>query len=294
MNDLVPVILDFDGTVTDIAANEWVVDLTDQQEAIRFGCSRQSFRALQNKVMAQLPEAYGCVFMGSGDYHHVTQMLLQQLPQAQDIQLIVCDNHPDNMRYPFGIHCGSWVNWASRLPQVKQIHVIGICSGDIGLKHAWENNLSPFIRQKLHYWSIGVNANWLSVIGRGQYSHVFANADALMQAFLASMSDLPVYLSIDKDVLSTEVVKTNWDQGQFMDTHLFDLIEACRGQLIGCDVTGDISEYQYQSLFKRLLSGLDGQNEISMAEVAEWQQAQNALNRRLLAALHEALAATRL
>ncbi len=88
----------------------------------------------------------GCVLLGSGDYHHVTQLLLERLPSDEPIHLIVCDNHPDNMRYPFGIHCGSWVYWASKLPQVARIDVLGISSSDIGWLHAVENHWSPLYK----------------------------------------------------------------------------------------------------------------------------------------------------
>jgi hypothetical protein len=49
-----------------------------------------------------------------------------------------------------------------------------------------------------------------------------------------------------------------------------------------CHVTGEVSVYQYQSRFKRLLSGLDGQTEIDAAELARWQAEHQAINQRLL------------
>lgn len=111
----------------------------------------------------------GCAFMGSGDFHHVTLIplhrLCRRLPPAS-LDVVVFDNHPDNMRYPFGIHCGSWVSHAALLPSVRRVHVIGITSGDIGLAHAWENRLTPFLRRKLTYWSVGTDAAWLRLIGR--------------------------------------------------------------------------------------------------------------------------------
>ncbi|MBQ9360290.1 MAG: hypothetical protein IJT96_04570 [Lachnospiraceae bacterium] len=38
-------------------------------------------------------------------------------------------------------------------------------------------------------------------------------------------SDLPLYISIDKDILSEEVLNTNWDQGEMRDYELFDMLE---------------------------------------------------------------------
>lgn len=258
------------------------------QEKIRFGCRWAQFKQLETALHAQMPSDYGCVFTGSGDYHHLSQLLLNRLPTQQKFQLIICDNHPDNMRYPFGIHCGSWVYWASRLPQVEHVHVLGIGSQDIGLGHAWENHWSPLLKRKLTYWNINVDTRWMNWIGAGRSNRAFSNADELMRAFLAQFDrSLPVYLSIDKDVLSPEVVNTNWDQGEFLEQHLNDLISACQGRIIGADITGDVSAYHYESKFKRWLSASDGQEELPEAQVQIWQQQQNELNSRLVARINQ-------
>lgn len=156
-----PVILDFDGSVLPVAEGERRIPLGSWQEAIRFGCTRRAFSALEAHLEGVLPVDCGCAFMGSGDFHHVTliplRRLCRRLPPAS-LDVVVFDNHPDNMRYPFGIHCGSWVSHAALQPSVRRVHVIGITSGDIGLAHAWENRLTPFLRRKLTYWSVGTDA----------------------------------------------------------------------------------------------------------------------------------------
>lgn len=282
-----PLVLDFDGSV---AAEDFPqatrLDLHSWQERIRFGCRRSHFRELAAALMPLWPRDYGCVFTGSGDYHHLTYLLLQRLATGQACDVVVCDNHPDNMRYPFGIHCGSWVYWASKLPQVKHIHVLGIGSADIGLGHAWENHWSPLIGKKLTYWHMDVDTRWLRWLGAGASRRGYGDADALTADFLAVLADddrPPVYLSIDKDVLSPQVVKTNWDQGVFEERHLNQLIDACRGRLIGADITGDVSAYRYQSRFKRWLSAADGQQEPTLEQATTWQRRQNLLNQRLAA-----------
>ncbi|QXQ18581.1 hypothetical protein [Pseudomonas tolaasii] len=282
-----PLILDFDGAVSDIPG-AITLPLHAWQEKIRFGCRWAQFKELENALHSQMPCDYGCVFTGSGDYHHLSQLLLNRLPAQQRFQLIICDNHPDNMRYPFGIHCGSWVYWASRLPQVEHVHVLGIGSQDIGLGHAWENHWSPLLKGKLTYWSVNVDTRWMNWVGAGRGNRAFGSPDELMQAFLAQFDrSLPVYLSIDKDVLSPEVVNTNWDQGEFLERHLNDLISACEGRIIGADITGDVSAYSYESKFKRWLSASDGQEELPAAQVQIWQAQQNALNSRLVARINQ-------
>lgn len=282
-----PLVLNFDDSAGQFADAE-VLQLQRFQEQIRFGCSWRQFRAFERWLSPKLPDSPGAVFTGSGDYHHLSWLLLKRLPAHRPVQLIICDNHPDNMRYPFGIHCGSWVYWASRLPQVAAVHVIGISSADIGAGHAWENHWRPLGRGRLTYWSIGRPARWTRLTGRAGAARDFDHPDALLDAFLPQIGALPVYLSIDKDVLSPAVVNTNWDQGTFREQDLLRLIARCKGLLAGADITGDVSQWRYRSRFKRLLSGADGQRVPDEAQLRRWQAPQQALNRRLLAALGEA------
>ncbi|MGL4859734.1 MAG: arginase family protein [Enterobacteriaceae bacterium] len=279
-----PLILDFDQSVSALASAH-TLDLSRWQEQLRFSCSHGQMQDFSRWLEPLLPAHYGCVFLGSGDYHHLSLLLLQRLPADKPIQLIICDNHPDNMRYPLGIHCGSWVYWASHLPQVSRIHVLGITSADIGWRHAVENHWGPLRRGKITYWSCGVNTGWLNWLGARHSNRAFADADQLLQAFLAQLGPEPVYLSIDKDVLSKEVVQTNWDQGIFREQHLQALIAACSGRVVGADITGEVSIYHYRSRLKRFLSACDGQETPSEAQIIAWQQQQNQLNQRLLQAL---------
>lgn len=285
------VVLNFDNSAG-IPVTAQNIDLACWQEQIRFGCRWKQFEQLEKSLVGQLqqPNQLGCVLLGSGDYHHLTQLLLQRFDSHKKIHLIVCDNHPDNMRYPFGIHCGSWVYWASRLTQIARIDVIGISSDDISLKHAWENHWSPLFKGKLHYWSIQQNATWTKWIGAGSSWHGYVEVEQLMSAFLAELQNihLPIYLSIDKDVLSKDVVMTNWDQGHFAEEHLLNLIQACKDNLIGADITGDVSAFHYQNRFKRFLSESDGQREPSQLEISQWQILQQALNQRLLEYIDQA------
>ena len=88
-----------------------------------------------------------------------------------------------------------------------------------------------------------------------------------------------MYLSIDKDVLGSDEVKTNWDQGVFSATHLRALITECRDAIVGADICGDVSEYAYASRFKRFLSRLDGrQNSLTPEQVQLWQAEQRNIN----------------
>lgn len=287
-SSLPPVVLDLDNSVRRVADNEVRRPLQDWQESVRYGCSRSELSRLEKHLT--LPPEHGCLFLGSGDYHHLSLLPLQRLAAAGEaFEVVVCDNHPDNMRYPFGVHCGSWIYWACRLPAVSHVHVIGITSADITWSHAWENYLTPFLAGRLTYWSIGPDAPWLGWLGRRQHCRRSETADELLTAFAGRLATARrIYLSIDKDVFQQDLIRTNWDQGVFEKRHLAQLIQACAGKLIGVDITGEISRYEYQGIFKKLLTRLDTQVKLDISRLQAWQSQQHLFNLEVLALLKQA------
>lgn len=283
-----PVVLDIDSSVGPLP-DGLVLPLAEWQEAIRFGCSLATMRRFHALLDAQLPARYGTVFTGSGDFHHLSWPLIARLASATPIQVVVLDNHPDNMRFPFGVHCGSWVRRVAALPFVDHVHVLGITSHDIGAGHAWENYLAPLLRGKLTYWSMGVDTDWSRRLGISRAFRGFDTPDALVDGFVEHQrtQTLPSYLTIDKDAFAPEVARTNWDQGRLQLDHALALIASLRNGLAGSDINGEVSHYRYSTWWKRRLSAMDEQPEIDPAQVAGWQAQQHALNLQLLAAIAE-------
>ena len=281
-----PLILDFDGAVKTLP-NELRIDLHNWQETLRFSCRNNALKRLENNIEDTLAVPHDTVFLGSGDYHHISHLLIRRYAsKGQSLQVVVFDNHPDNMRYPFGLHCGSWVWHVSRLKFVSQIHVLGITSRDVEAMHGWENHLRNLRSGKVCYWCVGSNLNWMRSLGIS-HSHSFASADSLLDAFSGHLElcNDPIYLSIDKDVLSVDEARTNWDQGVMRLAEMKVAITALKNRIIGSDVTGEVSVYHYQSRLKRLLSGLDAQPRIVEADLQQWQSAQQAINLELLQVL---------
>ncbi len=288
MNNLAnrPVVLDIDQSVGPLA-DRLVLPLAHWQESIRFGCSLATMRRFGTMLDELLPAEYGTVFMGSGDFHHLSWPLIARLQSGTPFQVVVLDNHPDNMRFPFGVHCGSWVRRVAMLPQVSHVHVLGITSADIGAGHAWENYLSPLRRGKLSYWSIGVDTGWSRRLGLAHAFRGFDTPESMVDAFVEAQrtQTMPSYLSIDKDAFSPEVAHTNWDQGLLLTDHAVALIGSLRNGLVGSDINGEVSHYRYRSWWKRRLSAMDEQPEIDPAQLAGWQAQQHALNLQLLQAI---------
>jgi len=281
-----PLILDFDASVQPLPGAQ-TITLQQHQEAIRFGCRRAALRALGRELAPLLDPLPPVVFLGSGDYHHVSYLLIERLRALNSrFQVVVFDNHPDNMRYPFGIHCGSWVWHVSRLPFVSRVHVVGITSTDVEAGRLWENHLGPLYSGKVAYYCLQRNLRAMRRLGI-RHGHTFPSVSALFAQLFAELSTStgPVYLSIDKDVLAGDVVQTNWDQGVMRLEELLGAIRVLRERLLASDVVGEVSTYRYQSPFKRLLSGLDRQPGIPPQTLHAWQARHQQVNRQLLALL---------
>ncbi|CAM3975884.1 arginase family protein [Paracidovorax anthurii] len=295
-----PMVLDLDGSVAELPGERRLVLADAWQEPLRMACSlrrMRAFGALLDECLPTFPE-YGPVFTGSGDFHHLSWLLIARSLAArgygpkQPVRVVVLDNHPDNMWYPFGVHCGSWVRHVAMMPEVSHVHVVGITSADIGLRRVWEHSLDPLWSGRLTYWSSGVDVRWSRWAGLGRRFHDFPDADAVAEAFCRMLEATPgpTYLSIDKDVFSPEVLRTHWDQGRFMPRHAESIVDTLAGSLVGCDVTGDVSVHRYQGIWKRWLSAVDGQDIVEAhPELAEWQAMQGSINLWLLRLLQQAL-----
>lgn len=281
-----PVVLDLDGSVGALP-EATVLPLRAWQERIRFGCGLRIWRAFARELDKTLPPEHGTAFLGSGDFHHLTHALIARQGPQRRFQVVVLDNHPDNMRFAFGIHCGSWVRRVAALPWVSHVHVLGITSTDVGAAHAWENYFTPLLRGKLTNWCVGVDVRWAGHVGLAKRFLGFDSVAALLDRFaeMQRKDPQPTYLTIDKDVLSADAARTNWDQGRMSEAEMLRTIALFRQRLVGSDITGDVSTYRYATAWKRWLSAIDDQPDVSGAQLAEWQRQQHALNLRLLDAI---------
>ncbi|MGG4775715.1 hypothetical protein E4695_08780 [Alcaligenaceae bacterium 429] len=296
---LFPVVLNTDDSIGTLDNEQRITLSNDWREAVRFGCRRSVWAKRIAEMEALMPafNEHGTVFMGSGDFHHLSFSLIQRCIAAggydmlRPVQVVILDNHPDNMRFPWGIHCGSWVQRVALLPAVAKVHVVGITSSDLGAAHAWEHRLAALCAGKLTYWSTKVDTGWAKLLGLGSFFRSFDTEDEMVQALCDTLAegDTDTYLSVDKDAFSPEVVRTNWDQGELRTQHMQDIVQALRGRIVGSDVTGEVSVWNYTTPWKRWLSTADGQDTTQEdAELPQWQAHQTSFNQQLLQMLQAA------
>jgi hypothetical protein len=232
----------------------------------------------------------GITLYGSGDFHHVSLALLQRLHEP--FNLLVLDKHPDWMRgIPF-LHCGTWLRHALRLQNLKRVFH---CGGELDFDNAYRW-LAPW--REIKTGRVVVFPAQRQFV-RGQWSGITVHpllregadlASALNDALRPFRDDLgriPLYISIDKDVLCAEDAAVNWDSGllRLPDavTILETFLNASGGRLAGADLLGDWSPIELGHWLNRLCDRLDHPStEHDPAEAAARNQRANTAIVRVL------------
>ncbi|MBP3196260.1 MAG: arginase [Butyrivibrio sp.] len=148
-------------------------------------------------------------YIDSGNYHYMSAILTEDIKTP--FSLVVLDHHPDMQPPLFGniLSCGGWV-----------LDVI-------------ENN--KFLKD-VHI--IGADRQLIEKLDKKDAERVnFYDTDELDKVH----PQYPVYLSIDKDVLSKKFIVTNWDQGEMSKEELFSFVKKIMTghELIGVDICGE-------------------------------------------------------
>lgn len=109
------------------------IDARDLAPKLRIVANRAALaelgRRLQVRPSARHQGDADVVYYGSGDFHHLTYLFLQQLDEP--VTVVHFDNHPDWVRFPRTVNCGSWVARAVEIPNVRKVITIGPCSDDL-------------------------------------------------------------------------------------------------------------------------------------------------------------------
>lgn len=190
-------------------------------------------------------------FAGSGDFHHVSPLLIERAVAlaGQPLTILHIDNHPDWVRFRDGMHCGSWVARAARLPGVARVITVGVCSNDIGGARARQADLALLEEDRLELYPYHTPDGEPSIrlCGREWPSIASLGEDAFIELLLSRIPTRAVYVTLDKDVLDGAYAVTNWDQGCATLEFVSELIRqtGARHVFAGADVVGDWSAPRY-------------------------------------------------
>ena len=159
----------------------------------------------------------GIHFIDSGNYHYMTRIWMDKAKSP--FSLLVFDNHTDMQPPAFGglLSCGGWI--ADALESVKLLDHVFLVGPDQPafdqVQQTYKERVTFFSREDLQAArqtdsSSGVAASFLEML-----SEYEKKAGKLS----------PVYLSVDKDVLNEQEVKTTWSQGDMSLTELKSCLE---------------------------------------------------------------------
>lgn len=179
-------------------------------------CDAGGAAALRRLIAPYPPE--GIHFIDSGDFHYLTKFWTDKL--TRPFSLLVFDHHPDLQQPRYGgvLSCGGWVADVVREnPWVRQVCLVGVDRRLVA-------EVPAELRPRVHFFCGD----------EGGY-------EAACRNFSAGWLQGPVYLSIDKDVLSPREVRTNWDQGTMSLVAMEDVLRRVleRTPLLGVDICGE-------------------------------------------------------
>lgn len=162
----------------------------------------------------------GIHFLDSGNYHYLSKFWLEKIEEPYS--LVVFDHHTDMQESAFFgmLSCGSWIKEVlEEHPYIKEVCVVG--PPKAAIEQCEPNLASRVVFLTQEELETGILEKW--------------------QEFLENEKELPVYLSIDKDVLCLEDARTNWDQGEMKLEEMEKMIKQVfqKRNVLGADICGE-------------------------------------------------------
>lgn len=179
-------------------------------------CSDEAKEEIRSRIRSLPVDAVH--YLDSGNYHYLSEFWLEKIEEP--FQLAMFDHHTDMQ--PSALlpltSCGNWLLESLDLnPNLKRVWLIGPPEESF-------MELSAEDRCRV---------TW--------FSEEEANSADIHRLMADFDPELPVYLSVDKDVLSEEVLSTNWDQGSMTLERMQEWVHffAKAGSVIGLDLCGE-------------------------------------------------------
>ena len=163
----------------------------------------------------------GLHFIDSGNYHYMTRLWLEKLQIP--FRLLVFDNHTDMQPPAFGglLSCGGWIAASlEELPLLQEVILVGP-----------DEEAYTQVELDLQQKVLFLSREKLSTMTAEEKVGFFNNLS----------EDLPLYVSVDKDVLCKGDASTTWSQGDMHLSELMSFLELVleRQNILGMDVCGE-------------------------------------------------------
>ena len=179
-------------------------------------CDKEALYEIQEKLKDIKPK--GIHFIDSGNYHYVSELWINKI--KREFTLVVFDHHSDMVKPSFGdiLSCGSWIMDAiDNNSNIKRVIIIGLSKEQ---RETIPDKYLDKVKCICDYDLKSMDKEKLCEFIEEKY---------------------PVYISVDKDVLSEKVVNTSWDQGQmnFEELKIILHILISNYEVIGLDICGE-------------------------------------------------------
>ena len=192
----------------------------------------------------------GIHLLDSGNYHYMTALLARQI--AQPYRLVFFDHHTDCKSAMFDLlSCGSWAKvLLDTDPNLRKMILVGPPRRSMEeLGDAVRSYLDPDASPRKLFF---LPEEDLQERGTEALKEILREAAGQNPDL-----PLPVYLSIDKDILSETELPTNWDQGQISMELLEECLQIVTGDLASPSEEGKASDAGKGAGEKPLLLGAD-------------------------------------
>lgn len=248
----VPVIMDFTGTYGEQpfarAGNFNWLDCRGIQGTDCY-CDEEGEAALRELIAAFSP--YSLHFLDSGNYHYLTKLWTDRI--REPFSLVLFDHHTDMQPPMFEglLSCGGWVKkMLDTNPFLRKVMIAGVPESE-AVKVRSERVLAI---SEEEWMASGLRAfepvPALFCEGQSAGGQSASRQSVGMQSLSGygtcdsediQSSGIPIYISVDKDVLSKDFASTNWDQGGLTLELLSGAIAMLLGRfnVIGMDVCGE-------------------------------------------------------
>ena len=198
-------------------------------------CSDEA--ALEIKKQTEKYAPAGVRFLDNGNYHYISKLMIEKI--EHDFELVVFDNHTDAQPPCLApiLSCGSWIRDSlnDKSIALRKVYLIGPKKEDY-------KKIDEQLKERIVF---------------------IDREDALcpeksFRDIADQIGKLPLYISIDKDILSKDEIRTNWDQGLMRFNTLCDWIKLIkdRSDVIGADICGEpgINESKAQKIKSALIN----------------------------------------
>jgi hypothetical protein len=270
-------ILDFDGSVTKqqnlVAQYETeIIDLKDLGPRARIWLDKKTKKEIEKRIQGSAKNSF--TFLGSGDFHQVSHILINQFDPP--ICVILFDFHPDWDILPPRLGCGSWVTGSLRNKNILKFILMGVSSKDLSSPWIQTGNINSLEGDRVEVYPYSHPPSFtffrripenLSIKNKKGLllKKIYWNelkGKNLIKLFPFLLKRLPtprVYLSIDKDCLRNEYALTNWEEGMLSLEELLMMLRLIKDHvdIVGMDIVGDYSEISIRGNFKKFISYLD-------------------------------------